>query len=134
MTKSNSQGHGTPSFHIQIMDTRRCVLILRDVQEPQRCLRILSFSLEAIRTSHHRCLGTIIPNLEDYNRALNSVAFYFTLLCKLSIYHRRINNIPSLLQRDSSVAGYLKEPYYSFMPSIQSVIKMRGNVMGCNNV
>lgn len=31
LMKSNSQGHGTPSFHIQIMDTRKCVLVLRGV-------------------------------------------------------------------------------------------------------
>ena len=77
--KSNSQWHGTPSFYVQIMDTRRCVLVLRGVQEPQYCLRILSRSLEAMWISHHRRPGTKLPKPADHNRALNFVVFYFVL-------------------------------------------------------
>lgn len=79
LMKSKSQRHETPAFCIQIMDTRRCVLILRAVQDPQRCLRILSCSLEATWTSHHRCPGTRLPKLDDHNRPLNVVAFYVPL-------------------------------------------------------
>lgn len=61
------------------MDTRRCVLVIRGVQKAWHCLRIFSCSLEAMWTSYHGHLGTIIPDLEDRNRALSSVAFCFPL-------------------------------------------------------